>query len=325
MAPKQKDAGDTGKARPAKKAKVEATGPTTDDEGWTLVPPSLIHKAGSGKGSSKIAAFDLDGTLVTTQSGLQFARTANDWQLFNTSVEAKVKEYVSKGYKIVIFSNQGAIRSAVDGKMAQKTKQRMDAVVAKLGVPVQIFMALQKDEYRKPETGMWQYMVEHCNDGIQPDLSASLFVGDFAGRPTDPNGSDVDKAFAANVGVKFYLPEEFFGASGPEKSSGPNAATIDVLMEMASLLKAKGEAFRGNALAKAASSIKEHGEELTTKKEAMKLPGVGKGSAGILEEIVTTGKCVALEELRAEGGTEGKAKAKAVADQKAKSSAFKFL
>lgn len=80
--------------------------------------------------------------------------------------------------------------------MAQKTKQRMDAVVAKvrpawgaphspggppriadvpparvplqLGVPVQIFMALQKDEYRKPETGMWQYMVEHCNDGIQP-------------------------------------------------------------------------------------------------------------------------------------------------------------
>lgn len=40
---------------------------------------------------------------------------------------------------------------------------------------------------------------------------------------------------------------------------------------------------------------------------------------------MTTGKCVALEELRAEGGTEGKAKAKAVADQKAKSSAFKFL
>lgn len=42
-----------------------------------------------------------------------------------------------------------------------------------LGVPVQIFMAPQKDEFRKPETGMWKWMVEKCNDGIEPGADLS--------------------------------------------------------------------------------------------------------------------------------------------------------
>lgn len=38
-------------------------------------------------------------------------------------------------------------------------------------VPLQCFMAPNMtpgDSCRKPATGMWDYMVEHCNDGIQP-------------------------------------------------------------------------------------------------------------------------------------------------------------
>jgi hypothetical protein len=38
-------------------------------------------------------------------------------------------------------------------------------------VPIQCFMApsmAEGDKCRKPGTGMWDYMVEHCNDGIKP-------------------------------------------------------------------------------------------------------------------------------------------------------------
>mmetsp|Transcript_39306 Transcript_39306/g.111288 ORF Transcript_39306/g.111288 Transcript_39306/m.111288 type:complete len:95 (-) Transcript_39306:702-986(-) len=94
---------------------------------------------------------------------------------------------------------------------------------------------------------------------------------------------------------------------------------------MAELLRRKGEAFRGNALAKAAKAIQDHGQELKSAKEAIKLQGVGKGTGGILEEVVNTGKCVALEELRAETGDTGKAKAKEVAKAKSKGTAFKFM
>lgn len=31
-------------------------------------------------------------------------------------------------------------------------------------------MATQQDVYRKPERNMWDFLVEHANKGVQPDL-----------------------------------------------------------------------------------------------------------------------------------------------------------
>ena len=54
---------------------------------------------------------------------------------------------------------------------------------------------------------MWRAMVA-MNGGVAPDLAASFFVGDAAGRPSDH--SDCDSAFAKAVGLPFYLPEAAF-------------------------------------------------------------------------------------------------------------------
>ena len=73
-------------------------------------------------------------------------------------------------------------------------------------------MATNKDNLRKPDTGMWDFFVANLNSGVAPNKEESFYVGDAAGRPGDiGDNSDSDKAFAANVGVKFYLPEEYFG------------------------------------------------------------------------------------------------------------------
>ena len=49
------------------------------------------------------------------------------------------------------------------------------AVSPQLG-PVQVFMATQQDGLRKPELGMWNFMVEHCNGGIAPGACVRRFA-----------------------------------------------------------------------------------------------------------------------------------------------------
>lgn len=41
--------------------------------------------------------------------------------------------------------------------------------------------ATAKDHFRKPETGMWQHLVE-LNKNVTPDPRKSFFVGDASGR-----------------------------------------------------------------------------------------------------------------------------------------------
>jgi len=57
-------------------------------------------------------------------------------------------------------------------------------VFRQLYIPLSIYAATDKDEYRKPRVGMWREMLEDYDldtlDGV--DLTCSFFVGDAAGR-----------------------------------------------------------------------------------------------------------------------------------------------
>ena len=64
------------------------------------------------------------------------------------------------------------------------------------------------DSFRKPNTGMWDFVCKSCNGEVKVDKSSSFFVGDAAGRVKDHSSSD--KEFAENCGVKFYTEDEFF-------------------------------------------------------------------------------------------------------------------
>ena len=54
----------------------------------------------------------------------------------------------------------------------------------------QVLCATAKDEYRKPGVGAWTYLTACGNGGVAPDLAASFFVGDAAGREKDHGDSD---------------------------------------------------------------------------------------------------------------------------------------
>ncbi|XP_039026843.1 polynucleotide 3'-phosphatase ZDP-like [Hibiscus syriacus] len=165
--------------------------------------------------SGKIAAFDFDGCLANTS----VKRVGADaWSLMYPSIPEKLQSLYEEGFKLVIFTNESNIdrwknkrQVAVDSKIG-----RLNNFIKQVKVPMQVFIACgigssggkADDPFRKPNTGMWHIMEKNFNSGIPIDMDQSFYVGDAAGRPNDH--SDADIKFAQAIGLKFYLPEDYF-------------------------------------------------------------------------------------------------------------------
>lgn len=192
-------------------------------EGSLLV---LDTAASAGANSGReVLCFDMDDTLIATKSGKTFAVGRSDWRWLYPSIPDKLRAAHAAGKKLVIFTNQAGI----DGKGGYDvSKERMicgkiEDIIDELGVPVQAFIATTDDEFRKPATAMWDFMVRSFNGGVAPDLSKCTFVGDAAGRPACPahgrpkkDFSCSDRKFAFNIGIAFATPEEFFKGEAPD-------------------------------------------------------------------------------------------------------------
>ncbi|KAF2759782.1 PNK3P-domain-containing protein [Pseudovirgaria hyperparasitica] len=170
--------------------------------------------------SRKIAAFDFDSTLIVPSSGNKFSKGATDWKWWAPTVPTVLKELHDQGYLVAVVSNQAGITmNAKSPKLEMKRlndfKQKVAAVFSHLDMPICIYAATEKDQFRKPRTGMWTRLLQDHNlekpDAV--DLEGSIFVGDAAGRGSEKGNKDhscSDRDFAANVGIKFYSPEEYF-------------------------------------------------------------------------------------------------------------------
>ncbi|KAI2788570.1 hypothetical protein POX_e06589 [Penicillium oxalicum] len=189
------------------------------------VPEKSVAQAVAGQ-ARKVASFDLDSTLIKTQSGGPFAKNPNDWQWWEPGVPEKLKELDAKGYQVVIFSNQKMVKIQKDiknGKSESKSlsnfKEKLAAVMGQLDIPLSVYAATDNTEYRKPRLGMWrEFQDDYDLDASGIDLEKSFFVGDAAGRPQDH--SNVDRGFAVNAGMGFKTPEEFFLSQEPPQDAG---------------------------------------------------------------------------------------------------------
>ncbi|KAI4267184.1 MAG: hypothetical protein L6R38_008370 [Xanthoria sp. 2 TBL-2021] len=171
----------------------------------------------------KIAAFDFDSTLISTSSGNIFAKDASDWKWWHISVPSTLKQLYADGYSISILSNQGSIGLKSDPKSIKgdpkslsNFKSKVSAVFNQLDIPIILLAASARDRYRKPRTGMWNELLEELDldNSEGADLGASFFVGDAGGRAARSGAkadhSCSDRNLAANVGIEFKTPEEFF-------------------------------------------------------------------------------------------------------------------
>ncbi|CAG9460313.1 unnamed protein product [Pedinophyceae sp. YPF-701] len=326
--PKKKAAPRAKKADIVEGAKIKSN--------FTMHPPSLLsysHPPGKElPNSEKCAMYDLDGTLVVLKTGTpQRGPTSNtDFGIFNDkTTPARLKELHSQGFKIVILSNQGGVKSALNGAMAEKVTSRVVNAMAKISqkaeldepLPYQVVMATMDDDNRKPKTGMFEFFVEHLNGGVRPSAE-SFFCGDAAGR--DGDFAQSDKDFAEKIGYEFRTPEDEFGSCSHKQSAVvvggemPNKSPelCAALTEFAQLCQdaskhipapgvdpdipfgeegktAKGLSFKAGALRRAVAEIECLPEPITkdwNKKRLKEIKGVGDGTATAILEWFASGE-----------------------------------
>ncbi|RLV95893.1 hypothetical protein JA1_000538 [Spathaspora sp. JA1] len=203
---------------------------TTFATRWKIVGTHLIKNTPTTfeptTAKVKIAAFDLDGTLIETKSGFKFSRGPTDWKWWgkHSKVVDKLQQLIDEGYILVVFTNQGAVipqpqaksylnfinkLNFINSSLEAKTNRQL-IVFASPKRPTKGFNLSTEEEHnhtRKPEIGMWEALVEFLHP-LEIDMESSFFVGDAAGRPKD--FSDSDREFAKRIGIEFKTPEDIF-------------------------------------------------------------------------------------------------------------------
>lgn len=160
----------------------------------------------------KIAAFDLDSTIITTKTRAKFPKSPNDWRLLNARVLPMFLSLVEQDYVIVIFTNQAGVSNGRINETFVKT--RLHSILLALKADIGVFVATAKDNFRKPATGMWDILVQMIGGIDRIQLDQSFYVGDAAGRPARQGHaadfSDSDLRFSINIGLQFRTPENYF-------------------------------------------------------------------------------------------------------------------
>jgi DNA 3'-phosphatase len=191
---------------------------------WNVYKQAVIYRTHREKELTKratinIAAFDLNDTLL--KSLIPWPSRNDHYELWNASAITKLRALPST-YKIVVVTNQGAVKSAFAGKKAAHVKGLIEWLEHLVQRPMDCVMSTNKQSgYHKPSVNLWRAMQECCCANEQTiDIANSFYVGDSVGED-DPQGG-VDAKLAENVSretgvlLKFYTPDEYFGPSSYE-------------------------------------------------------------------------------------------------------------
>lgn len=213
----------------------DAKDPFPGDANWLSYNKGqlIVFTMAECRPSKKIAAYDMDGTLILTKSGRIFPKDADDWRIAFGPVVKTLKDKTDDGYKIVILTNQAGI-SKGKTKLVD-LKKKIENIAVALKVPLQAFIATGDSCFRKPLTGMWQALARVGNDDVELKSELSFYVGDAAGRPENKvakrkkDHSTVDRLLALNLGLTFYTPEEHFMKASPGKWVEPEFDPIKFL------------------------------------------------------------------------------------------------
>jgi bifunctional polynucleotide phosphatase/kinase len=184
-----------------------------------------------------VFAIDLDHTIIRPKSGNTFPTGPADWKFVHENIPRKLIEQ-SKTHQIVIFSNQNRTKKHIADIFA-KIDAVWKSICCNTALPLpSIFIATEKDQYRKPLPGMYdEYRrmrsltcsSERANACVSEiEIAPIIYVGDAAGR--DGDHSTDDRGFAANCGFEFKTPEEYFEFDGvPNIISQPMLLVEDII------------------------------------------------------------------------------------------------
>lgn len=167
---------------------------------------------GGGLPSENLAAYDLDGTIIKPKSNKRIPKSATDWQFFSVWTKVRLQQVVRENdARFVIFTNQNGVGLRLVA--LEEIQERIELVMKRLQIPCIVFVAIEKDEFRKPETGMFRLFEKVFNSSKEINYSRSFYCGDAVGYPSH---SDADIKFAQKLELPFLPPEKFLRGVKPK-------------------------------------------------------------------------------------------------------------
>ncbi len=185
---------------------------------WTTFPNYIIGHTTTvipNFTNLKVAAFDLDDTLVKTKSNKTHGQDENDWLIYDDSVSDKLNQYVKDGYTLVMVTNQKGISTKKTNP--EMWKNKVQNIINCLQVDFTILCCTSDDLYRKPCTTLWDKYIQNYdknNSFYCGDAGAQLFrkINDIELKK---DFSDTDLKFALNLNIKFMHRDEFIYGVAP--------------------------------------------------------------------------------------------------------------
>jgi bifunctional polynucleotide phosphatase/kinase len=177
---------------------------------WQRYETCVFYKPDNYIITKDVFFFDMDGTLIATQTGKVVNSEPND-VVFLGPVPEQLNDLRKLGFMIVIVSNQARYNDKIQAKF--------DLVVQELirinGWAPYVFIATANDGYRKPGTKMASLFLSQIGM-TDAELNSKSMCGDAVG-PNDPfppyRWDNVDSEFAKAIGARFYRPSEIFGSN----------------------------------------------------------------------------------------------------------------
>jgi bifunctional polynucleotide phosphatase/kinase len=212
---------------PASDCKKEKSSGNDSDFSWTFdeLRQVFIGRYLTGaEPSSRIAAFDFDGTLSVPKSGATFPKDGQDFKLLDHRLMQRLSA-ITTDRSFIIFTNQMGVGRHTTG---QDVRDRIHGILKHFQIPCTVFASVKENEYRKPRRGMFDLLQEEFN--VEISCSDSVFVGDAAGRKKSATGpkdhSNADFLFALNCTLRFMTPEQFLAGQPIESSHQHNMQTL---------------------------------------------------------------------------------------------------
>lgn len=167
---------------------------------------------GGGEPCDKLASFDLDGTIIKPKSNKRVPRSATDWQLFSVWTKTKLQQVLKENNsRFLMFTNQNGVGLGI--VPLSEVQERIELVCQRLNIPCTVFVAVDKDKFRKPRVGMFELFLKSFNDSRPIDFEQSFYCGDAVGYPSH---SDADILFARTLRLPFLPPDKFVRGVKPK-------------------------------------------------------------------------------------------------------------
>lgn len=185
----------------------------------------------STQSTTKIALFDVDGTLIVSRSGARWAQSSADWMWAFPNILAVLDQRAKAGWTVALVSNQS--RALKDPACLTKIESIQAAIEVALGwKPIALVATGEKSPYRKPSRGLYDVLLAHL--GLKTDdVSALTMCGDAVGAE-DPcaayRWADSDRQFAVNIGATFERPCDAFGVPARPKPAPEDAKELVILV-----------------------------------------------------------------------------------------------